>query len=513
MAPALHQALTDPRERADHLALAMLVALTDHPRQRDHSDQALPPAHTDPQERRDLLDLLIHQTHTDHRRPRDHTDLAVLPALTDHPRRRDPSAQALQAAHTDLSRLKDHPAQAILPVLTAQALRQTHSPHSMLRDHRDLALQATHSDPRRLRDHPAQAVLLVLTAQAPRPTHSPLSKLRDHPVQAVLPIPTAQALQATRSPRRRLRDHPAQALLRDHQAQALQATHSPHSKLKDHLAQAVLPVLTALALLQTHSAHSRLRDLRAQALPTRPMDHPLLRLPLNPMVSHMETSDIKTMIIPSTKTSDMDPTSVNHPTALPSPTSTRAMSSVLLLRAHTAAVNPATVAIMPHLMVDILVLHPLVATVLHLMEATAVVQEALLALDGVALQVLVTEEMPATVALSAPASATDFPTVTEVPLAATDNTDKADMAPRLTLARRTLNMALLLDSETHRATVPLISTRTESMIRITQLISRIRDKTITTLAASTRTEQLIMTRLSIKALSVASTRTRFMTKT
>lgn len=79
---------------------------------------------------------------------------------------------------------------------------------------------------------------------------------------------------------------------------------------------------------------------------------------------------------------------------------------------------------MPHLVVDMVVLHPLVATeVLHLMEATAVVQEALLVLDGVALQVLVTVEMPATVALSAPASATDFPTVTEVPLAATDPTD------------------------------------------------------------------------------------------
>ena len=62
-------------------------------------------------------------------------------------------------------------------------------------------------------------------------------------------------------------------------------------------------------------------------------------------------------------------------------------------------------AIVPHLTVDMVVLHPLVATaVLHLMEATAVVQEAQLALVGVALQVLVTVEVPATVALSAPAN-------------------------------------------------------------------------------------------------------------
>ena len=85
------------------------------------------------------------------------------------------------------------------------------------------------------------------------------------------------------------------------------------------------------------------------------------------------------------------------------------------------------------------------------------------------------------------------------------------MAPKLTLARRTLNMALLLDSETHRATVPLISTRTESMIRITQLISRIRDKTITTLAASTRTELLIKTTQRIKAPLLASIKTRLWT--
>ena len=205
---------------------------------------------------------------------------------------------------------------------------------------------------------------------------------------------------------------------------------------------------------------------------------------------------------------DMDPASVDQPTALPNPpTSTRAVSSALHLQAHTVALVPH----LPHLAVATEVLHHSVDMVAHHLEA--LFQEALLALAGVALQVLLTVDIPATVALSAPASDTDFPTVIEVPLAATESPDRPDMTLKLTLARRTLNMALLLDSETHRATVPLISTRTESMIRITQLISRIRDKTITTLAASTRTEQLIMTRLSIKALSVASTRTRFMTKT
>lgn len=169
---------------------------------------------------------------------------------------------------------------------------------------------------------------------------------------------------------------------------------------------------------------------------------------------------------------------------------------------------------MPHLAVDMVVLHPLVATaVLHLMEATAVVQEAQLALVGVALQVLVTVEVPATVALSAPASATDFPTVTEAPSAATEPTEEEDMAPNLTLARRTLSLALSQVSETSTATVPLISTRTESMIRITQLISLIRDRMITTLVASTRTELKITTRRRIKALLAASIRTRSMTKT
>ena len=204
---------------------------------------------------------------------------------------------------------------------------------------------------------------------------------------------------------------------------------------------------------------------------------------------------------------DMDPASVDQPTALPNPpTSTRAVSSALLLRAHTVALVPH----LPHLAVATEVLHHSVAMAAHHLEA--LFQEALLALAGVVLQVLLTVDIPATVALSAPASDTDFPTVIEVPLAATESPDRPDMALKLTLARRTSNLALLLVLWIALVTVPLILTRTESMTRITRLISQIRDKKITTSAASTRTELMIKTTQRIKAPLLASIRTRFTTR-